>query len=182
MYHIPNDRRALRSADTLYHGLLDSLKTKSYIDVTVRDLCVVSGVSRATFYRLFDNISDILTWKCEMILLQALEQAESCQFPAALESFVNAWFDNRRLMETLIQCDRTEILYEVHEKHIEDFRVAVLSDIEVSEIQSDYLSSVLAAILPAAFRMWVQYPEEPMMIVTRLRDCFGILDKMLSSV
>lgn len=179
MYHIPNDKRAQRSAEALCMGLLDCLEHKRYTDVTVRDLSMASGVSRATFYRLFDNISDILTWKCECLLQQALKQAKlQLSLPAVLEGFVQSWMDNKLLMDALIRCNRTEILYEVHGKYTEEMKDIFLPDITVNRIQSEYLSALLAAILPAAFRVWIKYPEEPLEMVDRFRESLKLLDKM----
>jgi len=181
MYHIPNDKRAQRSAEALCVGLLDCLERKSYTDVTVQDLSMASGVSRATFYRLFDNISDIFLWKCDSIMTTMLERAqrnEGNDITSALEGFVAAGIENRTLLETLIRCDRTQILYEVHEKHTQEIKDIFLSGSEVNDLQTEYLSSILAAIIPAVFRVWVQHPEEPMVIVDRLRNSLRLMDTM----
>ena len=181
MYHIPNDKRAQRSAEALCVGLLDCLEHKSYTDVTVQDLSMASGVSRATFYRLFDNISDIFLWKCDSIMTTMLERAqrnEGNDITSALEEFVAVWIANRTLLEALIRSDRTQILYEVHEKHTQEIKDIFISGSGANDLQAEYLSSILAAIIPAVFRVWVQHPEEPMVIVDRLRDSLRLMDTM----
>ena len=60
MYHIPNDKRAVSSADNLEKALYELLTTRDMNEISVTDLCHASGVSRATFYRLYDNPTDIL--------------------------------------------------------------------------------------------------------------------------
>jgi AcrR family transcriptional regulator len=57
MYHISNNRRAEKSAELIYQGLLTCLKHKNFDQVTITDLQKASGVARTTFYRAFDNIS-----------------------------------------------------------------------------------------------------------------------------
>ena len=65
MYHIKNDRRCRRSADLIGSALKVLLAGKSLNDITVTDLQKVSGVGRSTFYRLFDNIDDVLLYEAE---------------------------------------------------------------------------------------------------------------------
>ena len=61
MYHISKDKRAVQSSELIYKGLLECIKKKPFDQITVSDLQKVSGVARTTFYRAFDNISDVLS-------------------------------------------------------------------------------------------------------------------------
>ena len=60
MYHISKDKRALQSSELIYNGLLECIKKKPFDQISVSDLQKASGVARSTFYRAFDNISDVL--------------------------------------------------------------------------------------------------------------------------
>lgn len=185
MYHIPNDRRALRSADALYQGLLHCLEKRDYLDVTVQELCEASDISRATFYRLFDNISDVLSWKIETILMETLSAFEGgdTTIAQAMERFVSIWISNRKLMETLIRCQRMTLLDELHRKHLADFRLMVSRNQEIEEIQADYLASILSAILPAAFQVWFKHPEDsPSAILVWVRNSLKLLEGILSDI
>ena len=62
MYHIKNDKRCIRSAALIADALESLLDRKSFMDITVSDLQRESGVGRSTFYRLFDNIDDVVTY------------------------------------------------------------------------------------------------------------------------
>ncbi len=62
MYHISKDERAKKSAIKIGNGLLRCLKTKEFYQITVTDIQKTSNVGRATFYRLFDNITDVLSY------------------------------------------------------------------------------------------------------------------------
>jgi hypothetical protein len=65
MYHVKNDIRADKSSELLYEGLMKVLETKPLSHVSISDVSRASTVSRSTFYRNFDVISDILYWKCD---------------------------------------------------------------------------------------------------------------------
>lgn len=68
MYHIAQDKRAKKSAALICEGMLVCLKEKPLSQITVTDIGNASGVSRATFYRLFDNVMDVLTYQCEQVI------------------------------------------------------------------------------------------------------------------
>lgn len=50
-----NDKRSTASARELVRGLMECLKEKPMNAITVSDIHRATGVSRATFYRLFDT-------------------------------------------------------------------------------------------------------------------------------
>ncbi|GEM_PF-5850719 len=77
MYHISKDKRAARSAALIYDGLLECMKKKPFDAVTISDLQKASGVARTTFYRAFDNLSDVLYWKCDTCFSEALAADEN---------------------------------------------------------------------------------------------------------
>ena len=60
MYHIPNDSRSKKSAIRIYQSLRHILFNKKIEDVTISDIKNECGISRSTFYRLFDNPIDVL--------------------------------------------------------------------------------------------------------------------------
>ena len=60
MYHIPNDSRSKKSAIKIYQSLRHILFNKKIEDVTISDIKNECGISRSTFYRLFDNPIDVL--------------------------------------------------------------------------------------------------------------------------
>ena len=60
MYHIKKDKRCQQSAQMIIEGLNQCLAEKEFAKITVSDIQRKTGVSRATFYRLFDDTSDVL--------------------------------------------------------------------------------------------------------------------------
>ena len=74
MHHVKNDKRALASAQSIYQGLAKLLKTKSYETITVSAICEASNISRATFYRNFDIIEDVLSWYGENMVRNLLNE------------------------------------------------------------------------------------------------------------
>lgn len=54
------NQRVIISKRMLKDALLSLLKEKRLMDVTVKELCERSGINRSTFYRHYDNVSDLL--------------------------------------------------------------------------------------------------------------------------
>jgi len=73
MYHIKKDKRTQKSSELIYEGLIKCLETKDFTKITISDIEKYSTVSRATFYRLFDSLEDILSMKCDYCFKEVLE-------------------------------------------------------------------------------------------------------------
>lgn len=166
MYHIPNDKRAKRSAAALVKGLCQTLQKKKMADVTVVDVTKSAAVSRATFYRLFDNIVDILYWQAEQVLLEALsegKQEKPVDFRVVFRTFVYCWMQHRKLLEVIAANDQLDILYKVHLAHIGEIKNDLLGEIDLSSKDKEYLAGMLAALIPVGLRMAEKYPADDLL-------------------
>lgn len=162
MYHIPNDKRAMNSASALSDGLVEIMKKKTIVEITIKDITIASGVSRATFYRLFDNIVDILFWKIDFIMIQAIDNVkkiEDSNFKTVFYEFARYWDCHRDLIDGLIKSDRTDIFYEVHTKHLEEIKEYMLKNKELEGKKIEYLAELLATLIPICFRVSKKYPN-----------------------
>ncbi len=116
MFHIKNDARFLKSSEMLYQGLCSCIKRKSFDEITVSDISKESTVSRATFYRNFDCITDVLYWKCDQrfssVLRECVDHTESTEdrMDFLLQIF-QRWMENTEILELLIQIKRIDIIY-----------------------------------------------------------------------
>lgn len=120
MYHISNDKRSARSADLIYNGLLDCIKKKPFDLITISDLQKVSGVARTTFYRSFDNLSDVLYWKCDACFYEVLGKYKPQIFKGEKElarHYFEYWMKHSDILELLIQINRQDIIYACHMKN-----------------------------------------------------------------
>lgn len=185
MYHISDDKRALRSADALYQGLLQCLRTTKFENVTVMDVVHHSDASRPTFYRLFDNILDILFWKSEQILIKALghvKNGRNDSFKDVFITFISAWIENEELLLALINNSLTQLLTQIHIMHIDEIRGLLLSSKSLSRKQSEYLSYMLSAMLPAIFQIWVKYPTaDAETVFSEIQDSLAIMQELFSN-
>lgn len=182
MYHIPNDRRAVRSALKIYDVLMDTL---DHMDLSSIPICELErrGISRATFYRLFDNISDVLEWKCEMMMSEAISKAgkESHEsFTAVLLSFISSILENKKLISTLASASKTYILYDLHMRHMKEIEDIFFGGMELNETDKVCITSLLAAMIPALCNLCLLYPEgSSAEILTYMKAALSRLDTAL---
>lgn len=125
MYHISKDKRAAQSSALIYEGLLECIKKKPFDQITVSDLQKASGVARTTFYRAFDNISDVLYWKCDTCFYEVLGNDMPGQFSNELDlalHYFRYWMEHSDILELLMQINRQDIIYACHMKNAELLR------------------------------------------------------------
>ena len=156
MYHIPNDKRAYKSAALLQDGLVACLKEKPLSAITISDLHRASGVSRATFYRLFDAPADILDYRCDQIftLIEERMAAEEFASPKAVCSFfIDQWIANADLLEMIVNNHLENRLYQQHLQHAA--LVATTLQVPAAE-QLPFTADLLTAIMPPVLAEWVR--------------------------
>lgn len=122
MYHIPDDKRAQKSSELIFNGFLKCIKKKSFDLISISDLQRESGVARSTFYRLFDNMSDILYWKCDTCFREVLSTGTPEMFLNELdlaEHYFSYWFTHSEILELVIAINRQDIIYACHMKNAE---------------------------------------------------------------
>ena len=116
MYHIKDDLRAEKSAELLYEALKRCMEEKEFDKIAISDLSKVSTVSRATFYRNFDGVIDILYWKCDCLFREVLTAYVSSDpnlsQPDGLINYVfGFWMQHTDILEILIDRGRMDIIY-----------------------------------------------------------------------
>lgn len=117
MYHISKDKRSAVSAELIYQGLLSCIKKKSFEHITISDIQKASSVARTTFYRCFDNISDVLYWKCDICFMEVLGNYSPKDFPCEIDlalHYFRYWMKHSDILELLIKINRHDIIYACH--------------------------------------------------------------------
>lgn len=184
MYHIPNDKRAKKSAELIWKGMEKCLQEKSFDKLKITDIYQKSYVSRATFYRLFDTIQDVLKYKCDCIYSE-LEKAENDSvFKSKHDFFLNLiekWIEQEILIKTLVENNMIDIIYETHMKNQDFMKRIFLKDVTVTDKEADYLVSLLINIIPAAVNVWYSHGknETPEEIFLAVRQSINIINTQL---
>ncbi len=184
MYHIVQDRRAIRSADKVIHSLEKTLGQTSINEISVSHLCAQSGISRATFYRLFDNLTDVLAYRCDQILeaVSARLSQRPDMSPRDISVLIlESWMQHAVLMEALVEGHYMEILYRSHISHLDMFRRLFRQAEDMDEKTLNFQIQHLCLLLPGCLLIWQRNgkKETAEEIYGQIKKSFRILSKIL---
>lgn len=184
MYHISSDVRAQKSAALIWQGLSECLKEKELNKVRISDINEKSYISRATFYRLFDTVEDVLVYRCDQILRQVGE--EMTEYPSSdmremFLIFISKWLEQDALVTALVKNNMTNLLNDVHMRNADLVKKVYVRAQQLSDGELDYLTSILASLIPAAVAVWVSHEkrETPQDLFTSVSKCLGLISSTL---
>lgn len=182
MYHISKDKRAAQSSALIYEGLLECIKKKPFDQITVSDLQKASGVARTTFYRAFDNISDVLYWKCDTCFYEVLGNYEPGQFSSELElalHYFRYWMEHSDILELLMQINRQDIIYACHMRNAELLQARHGAIPGLSEADSRYFIAIRTGFTISVLTAWLDggQRETPVEILAILQEQLSLLAK-----
>lgn len=119
MYHIKSDRRSRASAAEIVRGLQTCLKTQPLRTVTVTDIHRATGISRATFYRLFDTPEDVLIYQLDQmtrVALDTYDDREEVSTAELLEKSIALGLENHAFLRALVENGRLDLLFSYTER------------------------------------------------------------------
>lgn len=181
MYHISRDKRAVQSSKLIYEGLLACMKKKPFDQITVSDLQKASGVARTTFYRAFDNISDVLYWRCDTCFYEVLGNYRPEQFPSELElalHYFRYWMEHSDILELLMKINRQDIIYACHVKNAELLRQCFGELPGVDRRHGNYFVAIRTGFTISVLTAWLnagrmETPEELVEILREQLSCLA---------
>ncbi|MBK7896313.1 MAG: helix-turn-helix transcriptional regulator [Anaerolineaceae bacterium] len=163
MYHIKNDQRALRSCDLIYEGLAALLAQKPFEAIKVNELADQAQVGRATFYRNFDLIEDVLRWRCDQVLdalFASLASGVYVPQPGERMPFLQPvlrYFSNHsQLIELLIQARRTDLLELAFYQRLARLKPQMMALIDAPEVYLEYGLVIRSSVVVNVLIHWVR--------------------------
>lgn len=175
MHHVSQDKRTSRSAELIYQGLLQCLSQKPFGQITVTDIQKATGVARTTFYRSFDNLADVLYWRCEECFREALHTGESSaqlNEAALIRSYFAYWMAHGDILKLLIDIDRQDIIYTCHMKQAKALEAACGALPRLDSASKRYFMAIRTGVTISMLQAWLdggqqETPEELVDILIR---------------
>lgn len=156
--HIPQDKRAIKSAQKCCDALRELLKTDAFDRITVSQICAVAQISRPTFYRLFDTPVDIIRWHCDCFtkdMCQRLRQQEISVQELPFQFIVFDIFSHPEALELAYKAGRVDVADAVFAENISPLLDEVRRKYQISETDLDLSTTLVSAIITASFRAWI---------------------------
>lgn len=186
MYHIKNDPRSRRTADTLGKAMFQILRTKTLAEISVSDLYRETGIARSTFYRLFDTPEDLLHYLCAQFVENASKDFEGRSFSDIRElsvASINLSIEHHELLEILIRNHRQDLLSELFAANFRNIstRIPVLEGLE--ETAFEYVQSLLYTTMASLQTTWFLRgrKESPEQLYSYLQEYGEVLRKTLTT-
>lgn len=158
MFHIKEDKRVQRSANLIVEGLIRCLKDKPFMEITISDIQRESSVSRTTIYRLFDNSTDILHYKCDLLGKEIVEKFHSAQNKTRQEFLpfiITFWIDRHEFLEAIFASGRADILQLTMFEHIKS--LSQLSQFRTnSDKEKNYMVTIATSIISGILMAWIR--------------------------
>lgn len=164
MYHISNDERERKSAEKLVESAKRLLMEEVPPKMTVSRLSEEAGVSRSTFYRLFDEPGDVLQLiaddSCRTLIqsyIEVMKRAEKhvISMPNPVVFYEDAVRRNGSLIQGFFQAKQGDLLREGHKKALLEFAPVLFPDLEPESEELVLFVEMRAAVFHAYLTTWV---------------------------
>lgn len=185
MYHIKQDRRSQASAAEIVRGLLECLKSGPLRSVTVSDIHRATGISRATFYRLFDNPEDVLLYQLDQMTdsaMLAYEGGRRLTTAELLEQSIALGLENHAFLKALVENGRLDLLFSYTEKSFQKLdRDNRLFPDNMDLAEREYVIANLAMAMVASQITWARNgrKESPQELMRYLRRYTATMMELL---
>lgn len=159
MYNINNDIRTKKSAELIYQGLLQCLKTKHISEVTVTDIYHASSVSRSTFYHLFDNTIDVFHYKCDLFTDEIntyIAEHPTCTMKELFIGIYEIHQKYRVLLELLIKQNLLHLLLILKKHFSTTLKKFLENKYALTQTQQEYYFTTLSTSILSTFITWVK--------------------------
>ncbi|MEJ2044299.1 MAG: TetR/AcrR family transcriptional regulator [Reinekea sp.] len=115
MYQETIDKRVIRTRLKLFDALQQQLEHKPLHSISIIEVTKIAGIGRASFYRHFNNLEDILKWRLEYednALSYQLHAQQNLPSADVILLFLRSWMQKSALLDCLIKANRMHILEE----------------------------------------------------------------------
>lgn len=160
MYHLSRHGRTYHTAEEIKRGLLLCLREKALSDITVSDIYRVSGVSRSTFYRLFDSPDDVVLLLCDEYkekMTKAFDEAGVTDLDDLAMFFFSYCLENHDLLEALVDNHRHDLLDDLYGASTQYMSQWLAPYEQSDQVARDYLTALLYSNMTSVLITWVQH-------------------------
>jgi len=164
MYHIKSDQRSQSSAAVIVRGLQECLKNTPLKAITVTDIHRVTGISRATFYRLFDTPEDVLIYQLDQMteasadLYLTQQELSSAQL---MEKTMALGLQNHDFLKALVVNGRHDLLFAYTERNFRklDHHKSIFPA-DMTKEERDYVIAHMSMSMVASLITWARNGQQ----------------------
>jgi AcrR family transcriptional regulator len=160
MYRKSDDKRVRQSTEKLYQAILALLNDKSFEDIGIKEVCDKASIGRATFYRNFDYVEDIMRYKLSLYVdeLQALHDKymNDCNCVLdELELFCDFWVKNGDFLQTLHNTKQWPLFVEQITTATQIKLQDKITEFGLSDVQKAYFQDAVLSSITTMLHTWI---------------------------
>jgi len=171
MYHIKKDKRCLKSAEAITGGLEVMLQHKNYADISISDILRVSRVGRATFYRLFDTVDDVVVYKIDQIMQEIMNDYRQVPYEEFTRGFLKMLFVRSGEWINIVSAGRMDLIIHSMRNSLENM---LEHDQVPKDSEADYRLAVFSGAALSLIVAWNEKGREE-----SIDELASVLDKYL---
>jgi Transcriptional regulator len=143
----------------LYDALNACLERSDFASLSVTEVASRATVSRSTFYRNFDELVDILCWKCDRQFSEVLRGyvKEGCwEKLGMLEYVFKYWQKHSEVLEILLSINRIDIIYDCFARNSTVVMVQLQERMKLPKGQSEYFMAIRIGVFIGVMKTWLR--------------------------
>ncbi len=165
VYHIANDQRERKSAAKLSAAAERILLGREPQKLSVSLLSSEAGVSRTTFYRLFDEPDDVLKYMADETFHRILQgyvdlieraQKHNLSVPNPLSWYEEGVRKNAGVIAGIIRSGKSDVLRTAHKRALKEFAPVLFPDLDPETDEFRFFIEMRAAVVIASMTAWVE--------------------------
>lgn len=176
-----NGKIAEQSRQKIAQALLSVMGQYSYREITITQLAQEAGLSRKTFYRLFDSKEDVLSLVFEILYRECLARFRVLNIQRywdAVQCYFDFWEERKALLMLFGKSDLLPVLFDGAYKYSFSIFELVRST-KIASSYSEQLPYLLAYSVGGMHSMLLRWVENDMSVPSEV--LIGMLKKGFSS-
>jgi AcrR family transcriptional regulator len=157
LYRNSTDKRVKQTAAKLFDAIEHLLESKSFDDIGIKEVSDLAGIGRATFYRNFDYVEDVLKLRLDEQFerLSQLVEPTSQNSLTNLEPFFDFWVKNPEILQVLIKADKWSIFTSKFNIEARGPIVELAMHVKHDPKFDQYLYTIFSGIITSVLQTWV---------------------------
>lgn len=157
------DKRVYKTLTKIEKSMVTLLNVKSYDDISIKDICDESGISRGTFYQHYRDKDDFLFQYQKAMMKKGKRRLTQIQFEERRQFFehaLNFWINEGELLLLLLRDNDAYIVHQAIKKNlqqnIEVRLVPIMNTQAITNKEKYFLIIFMSNAVFGVLQDWVQ--------------------------
>lgn len=160
--YVGKNPSALRSMQYLEKALLSLLAVKKYQQITIKEICEKAGLSRQTFYQIFDSKDEMIRYYFSVLFEEFSERCNSFRDVSVHDivyGFFEFFYEHRDFIRLLAQNNLIYLLEEQFELYLN--KIAIFTDVNDRMKYPGFTTAFIAGGLTQILMRWLKMSFRP---------------------